>query len=59
MYQTRSSVILVRLGFFSTAMAASLLSVALYSSDWACGLFAAFAFLGAMCEFGLAAVTRP
>jgi hypothetical protein len=54
----RSSAILVRLGLVTSAMAASFLSVAFYSKDLACGIFAAFVFLSAMCEFGLAAASR-
>jgi hypothetical protein len=61
MYQlaSRSSSTFVRLGILSAAMATSLLTVALYWSDLACGILAGFAFLCAMCEFGFAAVTRP
>lgn len=54
----RSSAILTRLGLVTSAMAASFLSVAFYSSDLACGIFAAVAFMSAICEFGLAAVVR-
>ena len=53
-----SSSTFVRLGILSTAVAASLMTVALYWSDLACGILAGFAFLCAMCEFGFAAITR-
>ena len=46
------------MGLVTSAMAASFLSVAYYSSDRACGIFAAVVFFSAICEFGLAAVTR-
>jgi hypothetical protein len=54
----RTSAILVGLGLVTSVMAASFLSVALYSSDWACGIFAVVILLTAICEFGLAAVGK-
>jgi hypothetical protein len=46
------------MGLVTSAMAASFLSLAFYSSDVDCGVFGAIIFLSAICEFGLAAVAR-
>jgi hypothetical protein len=54
----RTSSFLVGLGLVTSVMAASFISVAYYSSDLACGIFGMAIFVSAICEFGLAAVTR-
>ena len=46
------------MGLVTSAMAASFLLVAFYSSDLACGIFGASVFFSAICEFGLAAAVR-
>ena len=51
----RTSTILVSLGLVTSVMAVSFLSVALYSSDLACGIFSVVVLLAAICEFGIAA----
>jgi hypothetical protein len=49
---------LISLGVFSMLVGLSFLGVALYWADLACGVFASYSFVCALCEFVLASVTR-
>lgn len=49
---------LISLGIFSMLVGLSFLAVALYWADLACGIFASYSFVCALCEFVLASVTR-
>ena len=49
---------LISLGIFSMLVGLSFLGLALYWADLACGVFASYSFVCALCEFVLASVTR-